>query len=398
MATFVVAHGAWGGGWSWSLVRPLLRDAGHEVFTPTYTGLGKRAHLASRGIDLATHVRDIVGVFEYEDLGGVILVGHGYGRMVATGAAARVPERLGQLVYLDAFVPEDGESLLDLVGTAETARFEELAINEGGGRRVPPAFPTSPAMPGRDRRLPHPVACFRQPVTLGSGRSENLPRTYIYCSDSPLSSFSRFAEHARTDTNWRYFELATGHNPQLHGTSRTHQASPCDCVRSQPRWANDWNAGPRKRESEDEIVLAVAKGRKRGGASGECYLRPRQGLCHVSRRSRATRGNYRLPAGTARRAGPQPAKGGGLLDPCYLLATEGRPILRHVRTGSSGRGSNLPRFYLFSARAARRSSAARGRRTLGPPYLLSRRLFDPPPHALLYSSYPPAARRALLCL
>ncbi|MDP9471065.1 MAG: alpha/beta fold hydrolase [Chloroflexota bacterium] len=79
MATFVIAHGAWGGGWSWSLVRPLLRAAGHDVFTPTYTGLGERAHLASPEIDLATHIRDIMGVLEYEDLREVILVGHSYG-------------------------------------------------------------------------------------------------------------------------------------------------------------------------------------------------------------------------------------------------------------------------------------------------------------------------------
>src|SRR5689334_5875269 len=114
MATFVVAHGAWSAGWAWKKVRPLLRARGHEIFTPTYTGIGERAHLAHKDIDLDTHIRDVIGVLEYEDLRNVILVGHSYGGMVATGVADRASERIAQLVYLDAFAPRDGESLLDL--------------------------------------------------------------------------------------------------------------------------------------------------------------------------------------------------------------------------------------------------------------------------------------------
>lgn len=214
MATLVIAHGAWGGGWSWSLVRPLLRAAGHDVFTPTYTGLGERAHLASPEIDLTTHIRDIMGVLEYEDLREVILVGHSYGGMVVTGVAGRMPERISHLVYLDAFVPEDGESLMDLLSPAEAARFQARADLEGDGWRVPPAFQRSPAMPGPDRRLPHPLASFRQPVTLGSSSLASLPRSYIFCNNPALGAFDRFAERARTTTGWRYVEMATGHNPQ----------------------------------------------------------------------------------------------------------------------------------------------------------------------------------------
>ena len=115
MATFVIVHGAWSGGHAWRWVRPLLRSAGHEVFTPALTGLGERSHLASAQVDLETHVRDVVGVLEYEDLGEVVLVGRSYGGMVISGVADRVPQRLAQLVYLDAEVPMDGQSELDVL-------------------------------------------------------------------------------------------------------------------------------------------------------------------------------------------------------------------------------------------------------------------------------------------
>jgi pimeloyl-ACP methyl ester carboxylesterase len=105
MATFLICHGAWSAGWAWKKVRPLLRAAGHEVFTPTYTGLGERAHHASPAVDLEMHIKDVLAVIEFEDLRDCILVGHSYGGMVATGVADRVPERVRHLIYLDAFVP-----------------------------------------------------------------------------------------------------------------------------------------------------------------------------------------------------------------------------------------------------------------------------------------------------
>jgi len=121
MATYLICHGAWSGGWSWKKMRPLLRAAGHEVLTPSYTGLGERAHLAHPLVDLETHIEDILAVIATEDLRDIILVGHSYGGMVATGVADRVPDRVRHLVYLDAFVPADGQSLQDLVGAAPVA-------------------------------------------------------------------------------------------------------------------------------------------------------------------------------------------------------------------------------------------------------------------------------------
>ncbi|MGZ3348508.1 MAG: alpha/beta fold hydrolase [Xanthobacteraceae bacterium] len=110
MAVFVVAHGAWSAAWAWKKMRPLLRADGHELWTPTYTGLGERAHLASPAIDLDTHIADVIGMLEMEDLRDVVLIAHSYGGMVATGVADRVRERIAQLVYLDAFVPRDGQA------------------------------------------------------------------------------------------------------------------------------------------------------------------------------------------------------------------------------------------------------------------------------------------------
>ncbi len=140
MATFVIVHGAWSGAHAWRRVRPLLRKAGHDVFTPALTGLGERAHLAGPDIDLDTHIADVVGVLHYEDLRDVVLVGHSYGGMVITGAADRAADRLAQLVYLDGDVPMDGQSEFDLMPPEECAEYEEAARLRGEGWRIPPPF------------------------------------------------------------------------------------------------------------------------------------------------------------------------------------------------------------------------------------------------------------------
>src|SRR6185503_13378541 len=117
---------------------PLLRAAGHEIFTPTYTGLGERAHLSSRSISLDTHIADVLGVIECEDLTDIVLVGHSYGGMVATGVADRARDRIARLVYLDAFVPQDGQSLFDLLPGDVRARMREDARVNGDGWRIGP--------------------------------------------------------------------------------------------------------------------------------------------------------------------------------------------------------------------------------------------------------------------
>ena len=145
MATFVICHGAWSAGWAWKKVRPLLRAAGREVFTPTCTGLGERVHQASPAVDLETHIEDVLGVIEFEGLTDIALVGHSYGGMVATGVADRVPERVKQLIYLDAFVPGHGQSLLDLRPPGPRPAGTETADEDWLIAPNPPAPDTSAA-------------------------------------------------------------------------------------------------------------------------------------------------------------------------------------------------------------------------------------------------------------
>jgi pimeloyl-ACP methyl ester carboxylesterase len=184
VTTFVVAHGAWSSAWAWKKMRPLLRGAGHELWTPTYTGLGERAHLASPAVDLDTHIADVIGVLDMEDLRDIVLIGHSYGGMVATGVMDRVRDRIAQVVYLDAFVPRDGQCLLDLQAAEVRDRMRELARTSGEGWRLPPN-PMPPDTPEADvawaagRRLPQPLKTFETPLRLTAG-TPSPPRSYIY--------------------------------------------------------------------------------------------------------------------------------------------------------------------------------------------------------------------------
>ena len=149
----MLVHPAWFGGWCWSKVTPGLRAQGYMVHAPTLTGLGERAHLARPEVALATHVEDVVNVLQYEDLNRVVLVGNSSGGMVITGVADQVPERIAQLVYLDAFVPQDGQSLLDMVAPDRRPAFDALVQKEGQGwllpRFAPPPWKESCRSSGR---------------------------------------------------------------------------------------------------------------------------------------------------------------------------------------------------------------------------------------------------------
>ncbi len=220
MATFLVAHGAWSAGWVWKKMRPLLGERGHELFTPTYTGLGERVHLARPDVGLETHIADVLGVLEFEDLRNVLLIGHSYGGMVATAVADRVPERLAQLVYLDAFVPRNGQSLFDLQPWDVQARMREAARMVGDGWRVPPN-PLPPDTSEADvawimpRRVMQPLGTFDEAVHL-TGAGERLPKTYVYCTrPAPGDVFRSFAGRARSEPGWHYFEIDATHSPHV---------------------------------------------------------------------------------------------------------------------------------------------------------------------------------------
>lgn len=220
MATFVLVHGAWHGGWCWKKVAPLLRNAGHQVFTPTLTGLGERAHLLTPAIDLTTHVQDIVGVLSYEDLQDVILVGHSYGGMVISSVAEQADMCLAHLVYLDAFLPEPNKALRDY---ADGAALDELVQSHGDGWRCP-----KPGMVGAEyfgvtdsvdvawmlaRVGDHPYQTMTQPVQLTANRLNALPQTYILTTLAPL--FQEAAKRAKR-AGFRYYELfSAGHDAMI---------------------------------------------------------------------------------------------------------------------------------------------------------------------------------------
>jgi len=219
VATFVLVHGAWSGGWKWRFVAPMLRRAGHEVFTPTLTGLGERGHLASAGIDLDTQVQDVVALVEMEDLRGIVLVGHSYGGMVVTGAAERIQDRVRRLVYLDAFVPEDGKCALEYVVPERAARFREEGERTGFVSPPPPSLwgvtrPDDVAF-ARQRELRHPYRCFTQSVRRVNSSAGALPKTFIYCSSPATGTFDQFAAKYRRDPAWRFHELETGHDSMI---------------------------------------------------------------------------------------------------------------------------------------------------------------------------------------
>ena len=220
MATFVVAHGAWSAGWAWKKMRPLMRAAGHELFTPTYTGIGERSHLAHAGIDLDHHIQDVLQVLAYEDLHEVVLIGHSYGGMVATGVADRATSRIRQLIYLDAFVPRDSESAMSLQPQAVQERMQAAVQAQGEGWRVP-ANPLPPDTSAEDvawstpKRVMQPVKTLEQPIVL-TGAGDALPRSYIYCTrNGPGDVFRQFADRAKAAPGWQYAEMDASHNPHI---------------------------------------------------------------------------------------------------------------------------------------------------------------------------------------
>jgi pimeloyl-ACP methyl ester carboxylesterase len=219
MATFVIVHGAWGGAWAWNrLVTPRLRQAGHAVYAVTLTGLGERGHLATPEVGLSTHIEDVVNVLVCEDLHDVILVGHSYGGMVITGVADRAPERLAQLVYLDAAVPADGQAAADQWGPERRRELTERAAREGDGWRLPPGDMQGDDPPeivawATPRRRPQPLLTFTEPLRLTRGETA-LPRAYVYCAGGkdPAGPQAARAARVKADPRWRFYELACGHN------------------------------------------------------------------------------------------------------------------------------------------------------------------------------------------
>ncbi len=225
MANFVLVHGAWHGGWCYRDTAAALRAAGHTVFTPTHSGVGDRSHQSAENITLETHIRDVCGCIEFEELNDVILCGHSYGGMVITGVADRMAERIKALVYLDAFVPEHGDSLIGLINKAlppEVAgafvgSFRGAALEGRSGLMQPiPAEAFNVAQANRawvDRRCrPQALATFEMPLLL-SGAAAKLPkRLYILADGWDPSPFRHFAAKLEGAPGWRVTKLPCSHD------------------------------------------------------------------------------------------------------------------------------------------------------------------------------------------
>ncbi|WP_405386244.1 alpha/beta hydrolase [Streptomyces sp. NBC_01102] len=222
--TYVLVHGAWHDGRAWGRVVPLLAEAGHRVFAPSLTAHGEKAHLLGPGVGLGTHVEDIAGLLAAEDLTDVVLVGHSYAGMVISSAANQVPERISHLVYVDAMVPTDGETAVDVMPV--TQFLIDLAAGSDSPWRIPP-MPEMPAPVGlfgvtdpadiawlRTMVSDESVACFQQPARLDNPATAAIPRTHIHCVGSEPEGLTRRAVPA-TQPNGdpaQVWELRSGHD------------------------------------------------------------------------------------------------------------------------------------------------------------------------------------------
>jgi pimeloyl-ACP methyl ester carboxylesterase len=220
MATYVLVHGGGHGGWCYGKVARLLRSRGHEVHTPTLTGVGERRHLVGPDVDLDTHITDITAVLHYEDLRDVILVGHSYGGMVITGAADRAPDRVGRLVYLDAATPANGESLAEIAAPLMDAARRQARVIDGVELVLFPG--TEPIahygvvdpddIAWMDERLtPHPWACFAQPLRLTNEPAlAAIPQYHVVCTATLATRDPELMGRARADG--RLWDIDTGHD------------------------------------------------------------------------------------------------------------------------------------------------------------------------------------------
>jgi len=207
---FLLVHGAWHGGWCWTRVAALLQAEGHTVYAPTLTGLGERSHLLSDGVNLTTHINDVVNEVTWKDLTGVVLCGHSYGGMVITGVAERIADRIASIVYLDAFWPVDGQSLNDISGAQRPTSggipphpLEIFNVNQSDAAWV------------GAKLTPQPAATFAERLTV-TGALDRIPRrTFIQATVGAAPFFASAYQRARASPGWDALQVDCGHDVMI---------------------------------------------------------------------------------------------------------------------------------------------------------------------------------------
>jgi pimeloyl-ACP methyl ester carboxylesterase len=214
--TFVLVHGAWHGGWCWRRVADLLEGDGHKVFAPTLTGLGERSHLLAPGIDLATHITDVANLLKFEQLREVVLCGHSYGGFVISGVAEEMASAIGSIVFLDAFLPETGDRMVDLTGPQ--VRDAVLAGVQKGDISVPARSAAAFNVNEKDRAWidamcrPHPIGTMTAPIKLSGAHDRIARKSYVRARDYASAGFDKALAAVKSDPAWRTYEVPCGHD------------------------------------------------------------------------------------------------------------------------------------------------------------------------------------------
>jgi pimeloyl-ACP methyl ester carboxylesterase len=213
--TFVFVHGTWHGGWCWRRVADALEKKGHKVFAESLTGVGDRSHLLSKDVNLTTHVGDVVNLVKWEDLKDIVLVGHSSAGFVITQAAEQIGPSVASIVYLDAFVPQPGDSLISLANPGPKKAMEDaVARGDLAAKPVPAAVfkVNEKDRPWVDAKCtPHPMAAIVEKVTAADAREKIARKTYIRSSfDSPV--FDQTLARLKTAPGWKTYQVPCGHD------------------------------------------------------------------------------------------------------------------------------------------------------------------------------------------
>ena len=222
--TFVLVHGAWHGGWCWQRVADRLRGGGHKVYTPTLTGLGERSHLLRQGIDIGTHITDVVNVIKWERLSDVVLCGHSYGGFVISGVAEQMSAAIRSIVFLDAFLPNNGDTTQNLTSVAVQEAIS--AALASGALGMPPRPAEAFGVNEADRAwvdslcTPQPIGTFTYKIALTGAREKIARKTYIRAKTYANPGFDRAVAVVKADPSWRFHEVASGHDVMVDAPER----------------------------------------------------------------------------------------------------------------------------------------------------------------------------------